>query len=298
MAPFYQGWMDEVSLKSDDIAGIKSMYGHTTTDDNDDDGIIIVKPQDKPMAVTKPPPIFKPVKPDDAKKDRNLCENPEFDAATQTADGSFYVFRGQQYWKLKTDQAGVEDGYPRPNTDWSGLPGSVDAAFYNPEDRFTYILKGGQVGKYLNKRIQSGYPKNLADEFKGLPRDTEKNPLDAALIWGKNGQLYLFRGNQYWKYNFDKRTVEDFYPRDVAKNWRGLPGGGIDSALRWKNGKSYFFRRGEYWRFNDETVAVDDKPRVRYPRTIGKWWLACHQNPLKEDPAGTAREPRRWVWSD
>ncbi len=299
MAPFYQGWMDSVELRSDDINGIRDIYGDValTPDGDDSDGVILVKPQDKPMAIPRPPPVFRPVIPVNK---ASICADPRFDAATETADGSFYVFRGDRHWKLKKNTAGVENGYPRPNTDWSGLPGSVDATFFNPADGMTYIIKGGQVGKYRNKRIQSGYPKSLSAEFSGAPDDTEDRPLDAALVWGKNNQLYLFRGSQYWKYNFDKRTVEDFYPRDVAKNWRGLPGNGIHAALRWKNGKSYFFRDGEYWRFDDEKVAVENKSRVKYPRTIGKWWLGCHVRPQTEpDPAGTNREPRkRWIWSD
>ena len=62
----------------------------------------------------------------------------------QTADGSFYVFRGDQYWKVKLTAAGVYPGYPRTTKDWSGLPGNVDAAFYNPADKMTYIFRKNQ----------------------------------------------------------------------------------------------------------------------------------------------------------
>ena len=100
MAPFYQGWMDNVALQEDDIAGIKSLYGDS------DGGITIVKPEDKPLATTKPPPVFKPVKPAKGKGSA-ICDDPRFDAAAQTVNGNFYVFKGDQYWMLKKHSAYV-----------------------------------------------------------------------------------------------------------------------------------------------------------------------------------------------
>ena len=56
------------------------------------------------------------------------------------------MFRGDQYWRVKLKAAGVHPGYPRPATDWSGLPGDVDAAFYNPADKMTYLFRNNQGG--------------------------------------------------------------------------------------------------------------------------------------------------------
>ncbi len=297
MAPFYRDWMDEMALRTDDISGIRSLYGRRST--------FVTKPTVVKSTTAEPPSVkpstsFKPtviIRPDsdDRNPDDDLCANPSFDAATETADGSFYVFRGSQHWKLlSSGAAGTQRGFPRPNTDWSGLPGSVDAAFFNPAGGgYTYIFQGALVGKYRDQRIEPGYPRAIVDEFPGAP----EADLDAALLWGKNRQVYFFRGSLYWKFNLDKGRVEDSYPRQIARGWRGVPGGGLSAALRWVNGKSYFFVGTEYYRFDDDSLAVDQMSRVRYPRTVGKWWLGCNTKEDEQDKA--TRTPRKvWLWSD
>lgn len=306
MAPFYQGWMEEVKLREDDILGIESIYGkQSVPDDAAVFGPTIrpLNPQGSTTTTAKPTTVFKPVLP--VNDNKHLCHNPDFDAVTQTNDGSFYVFRGGKYWKLKLNQAGFESGYPRPNSDWSGLPGKLDAAAYNPKDGMTYLFKDNQVGKYLNMKIQPGYPKAISEEFPGAP----SGGLDAALLWGGNRQLYFFKGSEYWKFNLEKRKVEDFYPKKISKRWGGIPDN-LSSAIRWKNNKSYFFKDGEYYRFDDKTFAVEANPRVRYPRTVGKWWLGCNFRPQIAKDAiaaeeegdlavpGSVRNPRRWIWGN
>ena len=305
MAPFYQGWMDNVKLEEDDILGIESIYGRRKTPSNDKPAIFTPKPvatttRPTTAATTtkRPTTAFKPVR-------KHLCTDPDFDAVTRTNDGNYYVFKGNQYWKLKLNQAGFESGYPRPNSDWSGLPGKLDAAVYNPRDGMTYLFKDDQVGKYLNMKIQPGYPKDISTEFPGAPSGN----LDAALLWGGNLQVYFFKGSQYWKFNLDKGKVEDFYPKQISKRWGGIPNN-LSSAVRWKNGKSYFFKNGEYYRFDDKTYAVEANPRVQYPRTVGKWWLGCNYRPQvvrdaitaeeEEDfeVPGSIRNPRRWIWGN
>ena len=264
----------------------------------------IFKPTSKPSRPSFP--VF-PSTPNKPKTD--ICKDARFDAATQTNDGSYYFFKGDQYWKLTLDKAGFQPGYPRTNKDWGGLPGSVDASFYNPKDGMTYIIQNDQVGKYRNLRLQPGYPKAISEEFPGMPT----SGIDAALLWRHNKGLYFFKGSLYWKFNLEKRRVEDFYPKAIVKNWMGVPPN-LDAAVTWQNGKTFFFQGSNYWRFNDQTYSVDVNSRVRYPRTLGKWWLGCHHRSqtsapttsrpgttkaviVEEEDAGTSRNPRRWQWS-
>ena len=52
----------------------------------------------------------------------------------------------------------------------------------------------------------------------GLPEPIKK--IDAAFVWGKNNNAYVFRGNWYWKLGDDFRAL-DGYPKNIS-NWRGL----------------------------------------------------------------------------
>jgi matrix metalloproteinase-14 (membrane-inserted) len=167
------------------------------------------------------------------------------------------------------------------------------------------------VGKYSNLAIQPGYPKAIEDEFSGAPSGGN---FDATLFWGHNRQLYLFRGSLYWKFNFDKGSVESGYPKYISKRWVGVPGN-LTAAVTWINDKAYFFKGGNYYRFDDETLAVSSDPRVRYPRTTGKWWLGCDKTNFGEelereenkpnvvlvpgDGDDGSRQPREsWIWDD
>ncbi len=323
MAPFYRGWLEEVRLEQDDLDGIRAIYGKprrevnsfpkpSTTTTRRPKVIIpsggggVFKPvTKKPYSPPRPPP---PPPPTNGNVN-SLCSSPRLDAAAQTADGSFYVFKGSQYWKMRSDGApGTEPGYPRHVSDWSGVPGKVDAAFYDPSEGATYLFREGRVGKFRNMQIEAGYPRPISDVFPGAPdRD-----VDAALLWGGDGQLYLFRGGLYWKYNFAKRQVEHSYPRRISSGWRGVSSP-VGAAIRWRNGKSYFFDRtgSSYVRYDDDRREVDRRSPVPYPRTVGRWWFGCgrtvstrkFKSTIGEEEVeevgseGGSRTPRRWEWS-
>ncbi len=292
MAPFYRGWMERVQLGTDDLAGIRAIYGHPKRE--------VTTTTTRSTVITTTTTTTS-----DA---NSLCSDPQIDAATQTADGSFYVFRGDQYWRLRSDgTAGTEAGYPRHVSDWSGIPGKVDAAFYDPSTGVTFVFREDRVARFRNLQIEPGYPRLITEEFGPGAPDRD---VDAALLWGGNGQLYLFRGGLYWKYNFAKAQVEHSYPRRISGHWRGVPSP-LGAAFRWRNGRSYFFdRAGNYYRFDDSALSVDKTSPVPFPRTVGRWWFGCGRKKNAEQARksmeieeevekgdGKTRTPRRWVWS-
>lgn len=135
--------------------------------------------------------------------------------------------------------------------------------------------KKNQYWRFRNKKMDSGYPKDISVGFEGIP-----NSIDTAFVWSGNGKTYFFKGDSYWR--FDSRSeppVSSRYPQPIS-NWEGLPNN-IDAALQWTNQKTYFFKGRVYYRFNDRTFSVD-KADPAYPRSTSVWWFDC-QSASSED---------------
>lgn len=94
---------------------------------------------------------------------------------------------GDYYWKLTND--GLAQGYPKSIAGtWSGLPGSMDAAFTYKNGK-TYFFKNTKYWRYNGTTMDDGYPKDIAEGFAGIPDN-----VDAAFVWSGNGKIYFFKG--------------------------------------------------------------------------------------------------------
>ena len=67
------------------------------------------------------------------------------------------VFPGSQYYRytrsLGGSSGGVDRGYPRPLSEWTGLPATVDAAVQLLTGR-TYIFADGNYYLFQNRRFK------------------------------------------------------------------------------------------------------------------------------------------------
>lgn len=96
-------------------------------------------------------------------------------------------FLGDYYWKLTDD--GLAQGFPKSIAGtWSGLPGTIDAAFTYKNGK-TYFFKETKYWRYTGTTMDDGYPKDIAEGFAGIPDN-----VDAALVWSGNGKIYFFKG--------------------------------------------------------------------------------------------------------
>ncbi|XP_051955593.1 matrix metalloproteinase-17-like [Xyrauchen texanus] len=127
-------------------------------------------------------------------------------------DHKIVFFKGGKYWVFKDNN--VEEGYPRPVSDF-GLPmEGVDAVFVWLHNEKTYFFKDSRYWRYDDhlRRMDLGYPKDTA-LWKGIPPQ-----LDDAMRWSDSAS-YFFKGKEYWRVAGSDMEVEAGYPRPIGKDW-------------------------------------------------------------------------------
>ena len=147
------------------------------------------------------------------------------DAAVSYGNGKVYLLKGGAYvrFDIKTDR--VDPGYPKPidQQTWPGLPwtSGIDAAVNGGNGKI-YLFKGAEYVRFdiQADRVDPGYPKPIDQQtWPGLPWTSG---IDAAVEAG-GGKLYLFKGNQYVRFDIASDRVESGYPKPIDQaTWPGL----------------------------------------------------------------------------
>lgn len=120
-------------------------------------------------------------------------------------------------------------------------------AFLQLKNGSIYAFRGEYFFELDDKSILPGYPKLIQDVW-GIP-----GPIDAAFTRiNCQGKSYIFKGNQYWR--FDGDVLDEDYPRDISVGYDGIPDG-VDAAFaipapshRGKE-KAYFFKGDKYYQY-------------------------------------------------
>lgn len=211
-----------------------------------------------------------------------FIDNQRVDAAL-TYNGVVYLFCGDQYVRYSgASYEFVDESYPRrvrPN--WNTLEniGVVPDGLPLP---ITAVAVGRAPGGtsddvYFFGGNQFAGPTGALDDIKAQWARVRNNiertgVVDAAMLDG-SGRMYLFSGDQYYRYSApDQPFVDETYPRRLAGNWAqegagySLPdgfAGGISAALRTGDGAILMFSGQSYAR-------VDTTPAQ--PRSNSQDW--------------------------
>jgi hypothetical protein len=137
-----------------------------------------------------------------------------------------------------------------------------------------FFFKDGSCFEYDPRpgtdRVVKG-PMPIGTRFKGLNASFASG-IDAAVNWG-DGFVYLFKGNEYWKYDALGDRAATAIPTKIAAGWTTFPpsfAAGVDAAFNSGEGKAYFFKGDEYLRYHvaNDRVDAPDPGTSPYPRKI------------------------------
>ncbi|XP_059207204.1 vitronectin b [Centropristis striata] len=136
---------------------------------------------------------------------------------------------------------------PPVDPDAAACSGRPFDAFLQLKNGSIYAFRGEYFFELDDTSILPGYPKRIQDVW-GI-----SGPIDAAFTRiNCQGKSYMFKGNQYWR--FDGDVLDEDYPRDVSVGFDGVPDGvnaafAIPAPSHRGKEKAYFFKEDKYYQY-------------------------------------------------
>ncbi|KAL1020821.1 hypothetical protein UPYG_G00005160 [Umbra pygmaea] len=244
-------YMENFSLNKDDVEGIQFLYGPKTGPDPTPPGPIPTKKEPEPDVPTTESTIITTTHPVDPSQ--NACQIDKFDTITELK-GELHFFKDGQYWKLSSKNKGGLKGAFSMSERWPALPAVIDTAFEDSATKNIYFFSGTKFWVYTGKSVLG--PRSI--EKLGLPSSVNK--VEGSLQRG-NGKVLLFSGENFWRLDVKRQTIDKGYPQFTDVVFGGVPNDAHD-VFRFK-GHSYFCRERFYWRMNSRK-QVDRVGYVKY----------------------------------
>uniref|UniRef100_H3CTM8 Peptidase metallopeptidase domain-containing protein n=1 Tax=Tetraodon nigroviridis TaxID=99883 RepID=H3CTM8_TETNG len=253
MAPFYQYMdTDNFKLPMDDLLGIQKIYvppprSHPPSDPR------------KPDRQTRPPRLPPGDRPSHPNAKPNICDGGFNTLAILRRE--MFVFKDDWFWRVRDNS--VMPGYPMLiNVFWRGLPHKIDAVYENSEGKFVFF-KGKQFWVFKDTVLQPGFPKDITQFGHGMPAQS----IEAAVWWEEVAKTYFFKGDRYWRFNEEMRTMDPGYPKLITV-WRGVPDSPQGAFVDKANGFTYFYKGKEYWKFSNQFLRVEPRVPPLHPQRL------------------------------
>ena len=124
-------------------------------------------------------------------------------AMVWAVNNKIYFFKGSQYWKFDPDKKPpVSSSYPRPVSNWEGIPNRLDAALQYKNGK-TYFFKDGKYYRFdddkftLDQDANPSFPRESGFWWFGCDPNSVRltkaeNNLDSDVTWSEFSQNILF----------------------------------------------------------------------------------------------------------
>lgn len=215
--------LNTATLSNDDIYGIHHIYG------------VPLKPTSG---------IFSSESGENTDVNSNTPDkcNTSYDAIA-TIRGELFIFKDEFMWRPDTT-----DDFNEIRQLWNELPAKkrVDAVFEN---------FNGKILIFIGDQIFVFESTNLVDKLRlyhiGMGWHVKK--IDTIFRWPYNGKVYIFTGNNYYRFDEKLFRVETNYPKLISSAFRDVYS--IDTALAFKN-QLYFFKNENFYEFDDNVMRL------------------------------------------
>lgn len=131
-----------------------------------------------------------------------------------------------------------------------------------------YLFRGREYVR-LDPRsgeIDHGYPKTIADHWKGAWPSALGRGFDAILCRPDKERLYFFKGNGYTRYDLKHDRVDPGFPHYTSRGWPGVGPGDLDTIFVVPDGAAYFLRGSSCIRYD----LQKDHAESGYPKLLAE----------------------------
>ena len=193
-------------------------------------------------------------------------------AMLHTSNSKMYFFKkGNRYSRYdfvnnKTDYTlNITDSFEGV----SPIASDIQASFIASDKKAYFFSKNKFIRYDVQKdKADKNYPKSIS--FYNKNRKWHSN-IDAIVQYPNSTKVYIFKEEEYVRYDFAKDKVDDGYPKIITEYWAGLDAfsEGIDAVvLSPKKDKVFFFKNDHYIRYD----IKKDKADEGYPKLISSEW--------------------------
>ncbi|XP_071965059.1 macrophage metalloelastase-like isoform X2 [Antedon mediterranea] len=226
MYPWYPGYIKNLQLHPDDIAGIQAIYG---TPEN---------PKTVPPP-TMAAPDWTPAPTWSSEDEANFpwpndpqCNVP-FGAAANI-NNEIYGFERNNFWRyfLEDDKFDFMMS-AATKAMYRVAPADIDAAYYYDKTNTMRLFKDGSFWD-LQRGTKINNPQLISNLGKRMPPK-----VDAAFYSSTENKAYLFLDDSVWRYDEMIRKVDNGYPKPISVEFPGI-GSKVDMAFRGEQDSVYF----------------------------------------------------------